>query len=982
MRVRHWLILALALPLTGCGGCSGCGKSSDPRDAASDEKKPPGELHLRLQAATALPKLGELPPELLAALEDESPHVRRAAIFTVRRSGADAKAISAALAPLLKDRDLFVRVVAAEALWEADRDADALAVMKKVMRDGDVRARARAVQALGEAGPAAKGVAPELTALLKASDPDTQVVIAQAMERIQFADVPALAEAMMRAQAEAARTRDYRAHRAMYRVFEALGKDAAPPLIEAMKSGRPERQKSAALALGALGREGRAAVPALIGLLTVRQYNTHQTAAEVLGGLGPDAEPALLNLMDLLDDADPETARVAAVALGGIGRPALQSLLIRLRSKNAKNDLVTVALAKLGKDAVPPLLDALKSDDPTIRRRAALALGGMESPPKEALPAVLALLREWTDDPEGDAFCVAVSAVGLRARRREAPAARRLLAAVANFRGDGGDAIPVVVPLLKDRSPRVRALAAQVLAAMGPAARPAAPALRELLADPEPAAANEAAAALLAMNLEHKDDLPTLVAVVKTERLDDSVRYQVAETIGRLGPDAADAVPDLLAVLATDKLSYLPYAISRVGEPALPHVVKAVRVKSRGREEQAEVLRYLGKPGRDALLKLLRDEDEELRRLAAYELLFTGASPEVAAALLDALNDLDGDVRRNAATWLHTGGVEARVAVPALTKRLLDPWPLVRAAAAKSLGDYGADARSAVPSLLDVLKDDDIARGDALRALRRIGVGREHVPAVVAILEGKGRGVREVLRLLPDCGDDAREAAAALRELRKDERFEEDVLAALWHVAQDGASGARLLDRLRQPEPRGRADATRDLVGKGSGAVLALPALCDALRDPDAGVRMTACAALGRIGGGARAAVPGLTARLRDDPEPAVRTRALAALVAMKSAAREVVPELKALRKKASPREQLELNDALWRIAGEEEALTALAALLADRGACAEAAEALGEIGPPAKAAVPTLLQQRANRERTLREWMLIDDALRKIAAQ
>src|SRR5262249_32277483 len=96
-------------------------------------------------------------------------------------------------------------------------------------------------------------------------------------------------------------------------------------------------------------------------------------------------------------------------------------------------------------------------------------------------------------------------------------------------------------------------------------------------------------------------------------------------------------------------------------------------------------------------------------------------------------------------------------------------------------------------------------------------------------------------------------------------------------------------------------------------------------------------------------------------------------------AAREAVPALKALRKKASPREQVELNDVLWKIAGEDEALTALAALLADRDACATAAHVLGDTGAPAKTAVPALRKQRSNRERTLREGAVIDDALRKI---
>jgi HEAT repeat protein len=985
MRVRHWLILALALPLTGCGGCSGCGKPGDPRDAApDDEKKPPAELSVRLQAATALPKRGELPPELLAALGDDSPHVRRAAVFTVRRSGAGAPAISAALTPLLKDRDLFVRVVAAEALWETGRDADALAAMKKVMRDGEPRARTRAVQALGEAGPAAKDVAPELTALLKETEPDTQVVIARAQERIRSADVPGLAEAMMRAQAEAEMSGDYRAHRAMYKVFEALGKDAAPPLIEAMKSGRPQRQKSTALAVAALGREGRAAVPALTGLLNVRQLNTHRTAAEVLGGLGPDAEPAILNLMDLLDDEDPETAWVAAVALGGVGRPALQPLLIRLRSKKAKNDLATVALAKLGKDAVPSLLDALKSDDPALRLRAALALGGMASPPREALSAVLALLAEWTEAPEGDAFAATVGVTGVAARRRDSAATRRLVAAAGRFRGAAAEAVPILAPLVKDRSPALRRVTAEALGAMGPAARPAIPALRELAADTEhdyPAAA-AAAAALVAIPLDQKEDVPILVELLKNNSLPEETRARVVETFGRLGPDAADAVPALLEVLEKRKADratvYLPHTIGRVGDAALPHVVKAVRTRSEGRWAQGQSLRYLGKPGRDALLKLLQDEDEELRRLGADHLRFTGPSPEVAAALLDALNDLDGEVRENAAQGLHAAGAAPEAAVPALTKRLLDPKPLARAVAALELRRYGAAARPAVPALLDALKDDDDqVRRCAAAALQRTGVGREHMAALIKTLEGKGPGVRDVLFLLPDCGDDAREAAPALRELRKDERFEEAVLVALWHVAQDGASGARLLERLRQPDRSGRAGAASALGGKGTGAALAVPALCDALRDPDALVRESACRALGRIGAGA--AVSELISLLQNDETEAVREAALAALVEMKSVARAAIPALKALRKKASPRGQVELNDTLWKIAQDDEALTALAALLADRDACAAAADVLGHIGAPAKAAVPALRQQGANRERTLREGAAIDEALRKV---
>jgi HEAT repeat protein len=988
MRIRHLLILLLALPLAGCGGC-GC--STDPRDAAPNaddtgEPKPQVELSVRLNAATTLPKPGELPPELLAALQDDSQHVRRAAIFTVRRSGADAKAISEALTPLLKDKEAFLRVVAAEAIWDATKDADGLEVMKKVLRDGsDLRAATRAIQALGEVGPAAKDVAPDLTALLKNPNPDVQILIARALVRIRFADVPALAEALAAAQLDAAKSGDDRAVRALARVFEALGKDAVPPLVTMMKSGDPHRQKVAALAIAEVKQGAADAVAALAALLRVRQYNTHLTALEVLAHLGPNAEPALLNLLDLLDDDDPVTARDAAVALGNIGRPALQPLMIRLRSKKAKSDLATIALAKLGKDAIPPLLDALKSEDATIQLRAALALGGMEKPPKEALPALLPLFKEWTDNPEGDAFGAAVGVAGFRARRRDSATALRLVAALGRFPDSAADTIPLLTPLLKDRSQNLRLATTNALRMMGPTARPALPSLREAVvgAAKDGFTARGAAAALLAVRLDRKEDVPVLVEIVKTNELG-ALRSEAVEMLGRLGPDAADAVPTLLNLLTNDKAdpatSHLPELLGRIGDAALPQLVKALRAKKRGWEYQARALRYFGKPGREVLLKSLTADDDDLRVEAAALLDQYDTSPETGAALLDALNDLNWDVRWRAALALPHAGVEARTAVPALTKRLLDPRPQVRHIAASSLGQYGPEARSALPALLEALKDDDDhVRMDACDAMKRIGIGTEQVPALIAILKAKGPGSSQVFRLLADLGEDAKEAVPVLRELRKDERYEEAVLAALWHVARDGTSATRLLDRLRSTDRKVRAQAAKSLASKGPGAAIVVPALCDALRDPDVLVRGSACEALAQMGNGGRAAIPELITLLQTEEQEAVSWEARAALVEMKSATKEAVPALKALLKKVSPAEQVELNGVIWKITGDEEAITALAALLAHRQACAAAADVLGEIGAPAKAAVPALRAQRANRERTLSEVAAIDEALRKI---
>jgi HEAT repeat protein len=987
MRGGHGLLMLLVLSQAGCGGGKG---STDPRNDV-DQPQAPVAFEVRLRDATTLPKRGELPPQLLAALQDDSPHVRRAAVFTVRYSGADAKTISAALTPLLKDRDQFLRVVAAEALWDIEKSPDSLPTLARVLRDGsDLRAATRAIRALGDMGSAAKDLAPELTALLKKPDPELQLIIAAALARIGSADVPTLAEALAAAQLDANITGDNRIVLALARVIAGLGKEAVPPLVTMMKSGDAHKQKVAVLALAELKQDRSAAVPALAGLLRVRQFNTHQTALEVLAHLGTDAEPALLNVMELLDDDDAQTAHLAAVALGNMGRPALQPMLIRLRSKKAPNELAVVALAKIGAPAVGPLLEALKADDPIIRRRAALALGGMEAPPKEVLPVLVELLKEWTADPSvGEAFGAAVGAAGFAVRRRDSFTVQCLVEALSKFPDQSADTLPLLTPLLSDRSVALRLRTACTLEKIGKAARPAVSALLPIAgsADEDYSTASAAARALLAVSLDRKEDVPILQELILTAWLPNTIQAEAVEQLGRLGPDAAEAVPALLDMLATRKTVlgslYLTNAIGRVGDAALPHVLKAVHTKGKGRDSQMEVLAYLGKPGRDALLKLLTDEDEELREIAANNLGKAGRAPESVAAMLDALNDLDGEVRTAAAESLFAVGTEARVAVPLLTKRLLDPKPSVRIGAALTLYRYGAEARPAVPALLDALKDDDKnVRAFAAKALRTIGLRKEDAATLIETVKSKGTGTREAVYLLTDLGDEAKDAAPVLRELRKDERWEEAVLVALWRVALDGPSGTRLLDRLRQADKSTRYSAASALGGKGSAATLALPALCDALRDPDGSVRSAACAALGHMGAGARPALPELTALLQHEDEEIVLVQLRLTLTELKATAKEVAPAVKAHLKKIAPREQAWWYSALWNIAPDDEVLPALCALLANREACASATRVLGEIGPAAKTAVPALREQLGKRELSLRDRAYIEEALRKIEAK
>ncbi len=88
----------------------------------------------------------------------------------------------------------------------------------------------------------------------------------------------------------------------------------------------------------------------------------------------------------------------------------------------------------------------------------------------------------------------------------------------------------------------------------------------------------------------------------------------------------------------------------------------------------------------DELLADLKSSDEGLR-LRAVRLLpqHTGDAAEVVPALIEALKDREGDIRRSAALGLGAYGDQARVAIPALQAARQDHDARVREAAAVAL---------------------------------------------------------------------------------------------------------------------------------------------------------------------------------------------------------------------------------------------------------------------------------------------------------
>jgi HEAT repeat protein len=148
-----------------------------------------------------------------------------------------------------------------------------------------------------------------------------------------------------------------------------------------------------------------------------------------------------------------------------------------------------------------------------------------------------------------------------------------------------------------------------------------------------------------------------------------------------IGPDALDALEPVTGLL----------------------VDKDVRLRAQAAQTVAE----MGPAAREAaprLAKALRDPDGLVRAWAAYALHEIG--PEMAVHVLPVLKDRDPAVRLSAVQALALF-CQSKVAVQALADALRDPEVTVRAAAAASLTRLGPAAKTALPGLLQCLKENN-----------------------------------------------------------------------------------------------------------------------------------------------------------------------------------------------------------------------------------------------------------------------------------
>lgn len=540
----------------------------------------------RVQAVDAIADLGQnaLPAldDLVKATGDENVRLRWHAARAIGRIGEDAFPVLPKLVALLKDADPIVVTQAATAIREIRADegnapladdrakayAEVVDALAATLVHADPRVRRGSLKAIAALRPEAGKLADLLDDTLSDADPSVVMPALETLADLGGDAVPVLVEALKHPKSR------YWATVALTEIGPAAA-PAAGALTAAALNGEPEERMQAMLALAAIGEPAAEAADELSAALDSPDTAVKSSAAYALGRMRVASADAALEKAST--DGDPFLAGIASWA--------------RARIHPEDKTLVSAALATLS--------TALGSDRVNTRIAAMSALSDLTGSLDDADEATLA-----------DRF------VGLL--EDDHPAVRG--AAATSLVRLGPTAIAALEQALD--KPALRTLAMELLAAAGSKAKPAVDNLVAALADADPATRGDAAVALAAIGPEAAEAVPALAKLLAGDEKEDALRYAAAYALGRIGPASASVAETLRGLSKSeDELmaSVAVWALLKI-EPenkaqvaaAVPVLRKALRGKrDLARLEAAAALGDLGAAAVSAvpILELVSEDD-------------------------------------------------------------------------------------------------------------------------------------------------------------------------------------------------------------------------------------------------------------------------------------------------------------------------------------------------------------------------------------
>ncbi len=564
--------------------------------------------------------------------------------------------------------------------------------------------------------------------------------------------------------------------------------------------------------------------------LSSADANDQIDAAVQLGSMGPYAQAAVRPLTELLNASRPALQYECLVALGRIGPMAYDSSdAVAAFLSSASIELQSAAMESLRQigtaspQAELQIQQLAQSENVSVATTALRCLVMLSGPDNDivrgAVPRLVGALADLQPDVRNEAAMTLVDI--------------------------GPDIVPEVSVAFASPTPLVRLKACEIMAAIGPAAKSAVPALVDRLQDENELVIRAAARALGRITAQPDIVLPAVQSLLKHPAV--SVRITALRAIGEYGTDAVVAVPSALSFL-TDQSPVLrasaAEALGRIGDSRSEVIIALVNAladqSAAVTMNAANALSQLGAPAVPSLLPLLTDAD--YRQLAVEMLGEMGVAAESAVPalleLLTKLEDTDEELRREVFIALGSIGPRAAVATPEMMSLLDNPEAGdARAGAAYVLARIGE--RRALPALKAILASSE-----------NEGLLRSAAWATVALEPGNKSNAALVMPYL------LRASSSEMPLVRR------EVMTAFATLGPEASAALPVLleHAAGDPDASVRAMSLNALTEIHAPAAQVIPIAIVALEDPDVTVRNAARYVLGRQGPAAMEAA----ARLRE----------------------------------------------------------------------------------------------------------------------
>ncbi|MFO0968245.1 MAG: HEAT repeat domain-containing protein [Gemmataceae bacterium] len=478
-------------------------------------------------------------PALMRALEDDQADVRYKAAYALGRMAPRGEKAIPALGRCLADKDDNLSGQALESLLRFEDRA--LGEVTPALRHPEARVRAKGLLLLAHRLTAnEKAARPHVTAALKSEHKDVVVGVLARLEHFRHwpaMDIAALlahkeaevrrhaislllvhedpAPARPALEAALANSDEFVAAVAARCFRERLGTEVWPMIDKAMARPEPEVRLYAARFLVQRNPEAASGLAALTRLVKEEAGPVRGKAAIFLGQTkGIAAKPAIPVLVEELKSKNPEAVRLALFTLYYIvpfdPDAALPGVAALVKHPHAGvRQATALCLSRFEKRAWPFILEMAKDEDAEVRNVLYSAVGENVRDTPDLLPF---LQKAACDDPSEHGRRGAIWSLNWFSAKTVAPfllerykveksdKVREGIVDVARrWEATATPALDLYIAGLKDGVPRIRYLAAQGLRVLGPAARPAAAALKAAAKDGDPEVREAVTAALAAI---------------------------------------------------------------------------------------------------------------------------------------------------------------------------------------------------------------------------------------------------------------------------------------------------------------------------------------------------------------------------------------------------------------------------------------------------------------------------------------------------